>query len=95
MSVEKLSLQTITSPTLGAGGDFAITFGEFEKVTNAVLSFDNPFINSYLVAASTSISGNVVTITVMKQNMGGVGAWVVAITANVAGCKFNALAKGE
>jgi hypothetical protein len=85
--------QTTSDPTLVAGA-FTMSFGQVQKVNSAIVSFDNPFTSSYLFAASTSISGNIVTITVMKQNLGGVGPWVVAVTHDVTG-KFNVLVQGD
>ncbi len=92
--IGKTSIQTVTSPTLAAGA-FVLTFGEFEKVTNVFLSFDDPAAASTAFAAAVTISGVLVTITVMKQPLGAPGAWVVAVTADVNLMKFTVIAKGE
>lgn len=91
-----LAIKTTTSPTLVAGA-FDMTFGQFEKVVEAAVSFDNPATSDYVFGASRAISGNVVTITVKKIDVTQASpiAWANAVTADVAGMTFTVVAKGE
>jgi len=55
-------LKTSTNPTLDANGRFAVTFSEFQKVTNAIVSGSAGY-----VPGIYSISGNVVTVEVRRS----------------------------
>jgi hypothetical protein len=90
-----LIMKQVTSPTLDGSGQFTQEFGEIDKIKSAIVAFMNPFISSYLFGCSCSYTGNLLTVTVEKQNMGGVGAWVVAITANLANKAVAMLVEGE
>lgn len=89
-----IAIKTTTSPTLSSGA-FTVTFGQFEKINSASVSFDDPFTASYAFAASRSISGNVVTVTVKKQNLGSPGAWANAVTSDLNGKTVTIVAEGE
>ena len=88
-----LAVKETTSPTLDlVTGGFDTEFGDYEQVNSAEVTFDNPATSAYLFTTQTTISGNTVTVIVLKQNLGAVGAWVVALTADVANMKFTIIA---
>jgi hypothetical protein len=58
-----------------SSGTQAVAFGEAQKVISAVVFFDDPEVSSYAYAASTSITGSTVTVTIKKQNLGSPGSW--------------------
>ncbi|MBA7500725.1 hypothetical protein ES704_03485 [subsurface metagenome] len=91
-----IAIKAVTGPTLVAGA-FDVTFGQFEKVVAAAVSFDNPATSDYVFGASRAISGNVVTITVKKIDVTQASpiAWANAVTADVAAMVFTVVAKGE
>jgi hypothetical protein len=88
-----LAIKSTTSPTLTAGA-FSITFGQFEKVNEAAVSFDGPNVNDYVFEATRSISGNIVTITVKKMQVSATNTWGAAATADVASKVFTVVADG-
>ena len=54
-------LKTSSNPTLDANSRFTVTFSEFQKVTNAIVSGSGGYVPSI-----QSISGNVVTVEVRR-----------------------------
>ena len=90
-----ISQKTTTSPTLNGSGAFTVAFGKAQKVNSCGVKFDNPFTSKYLFCLATSITGNVITITVMKMTMDSVGAWVVAVTADLNAKTVNVIADCE
>lgn len=84
-----VAIKTETSPTLDGSGQFTVTFGDFEKVVSAHVTFDDPQIGDYIFATTTTYATNVVTVTVKKtQASSATPTWAVAITANVASKVF-------
>lgn len=90
-----LIMKQVTSPTLDGSGQFTQEFGEIANIKSADVALTNPFISAYLVGVSWSYSGNLLTVTVEKQNMGGVGAWVVAVSGNLTNKTVTMLVDGE
>ncbi len=81
------TLVTTTSPTLTSGA-FSVTVGEFGKVIDAHVSFDDPLTNDFVFAAViTSISTNVVTVHLYKQQVSATNTWGDAETADFSGKK--------
>lgn len=92
--VRMIDMQVVTGPTLTSGA-FNVTFGQFEKVSEAVVVMDGPQVADYAFEALTSLATNVVTVTVKKtQISSGTPTWADAVTANVAAKKFTVVAKG-
>lgn len=88
-----LAIKTVSAPVLSSGA-YNVTFGQFEKVTQAHVSFDDPFVAKYLYAASRTLSTNIVTVTIKKQNLAGVGAWANAGDSDITGT-LTVVAEGE
>jgi len=91
-----LDIKTTNGPTLAAGAvDF--TFGEMEKVIDAVVFFESPDISDYAFGTSTVKSGNTVTVTVKKIDVtqASVVAWANAVTTDLANLDVAVMAKGE
>ncbi len=88
-----LAITTVTSPVLVAGA-FRVTFGDFERVMEASVSFDNPRIGGWVFATAVSLATNVVTVAVSKIDIAGAAgvAWVDAVTADVSGRKLTVIA---
>ena len=79
-----IKIKTKASPTLSSG-TIAFNVGEVEKVNSVEVYFDDPFVSSYAYAASATISGNVVTVTIKKQNLGSPGGWSNAGNSDITG----------
>lgn len=88
-----LAIKTVSAPVLSSGA-YALTFGQYEKVLQAHVSFDDPFTASYLYASSRTLATNVVTITIKKQNLGVPGAWGNAGDSDITGT-LTVVAEGE
>ncbi|MCL7412616.1 MAG: hypothetical protein M8353_03240 [ANME-2 cluster archaeon] len=88
-----IDMKVETGPTLTAGA-FNVTFGQFEKVSEAVVVMDGPQVADYAFEVLTSIATNVVTVTVKKMQISAVNTWGNAVTADVAAKKFTVVAKG-
>jgi hypothetical protein len=101
MAVSKQSVKTVAGPNPYVGGTGAsVTFGEFQKVTSAVVACSD----SRLLAAvdtayaySYSISGNTVKILVYAASTVGAGpnAWGELAAGNLSGIIFTVYAVGE
>lgn len=79
-----LAIKTVSAPVLSSGA-YDLTFGQFEKVGDAHVSFDDPFVSSYLFASIRTLATNVVTVTIKKQNLAGLGAWSNAGDSDITG----------
>jgi hypothetical protein len=92
-----ISIKSVASPVLlsGAGaqsgaGIFIQTFGEFEKVTNAMVTDDiglnEVAISGYIATAkATIVSGNAVVIAFQKNEVGISGLNISGYAAMVSG----------
>lgn len=90
-----IDIQKITSPVLTAGV-INVTFGQFEKVTDAMVKIENPETNDYAFDTSFAISGNVVAVTVKKtQISSATPTWAAALTADVNNMDLTVVVKGE
>ena len=89
-----LAIKTETGPTLVSGA-FSVTFGQFEKVTEAAVIFDGPNDDDYVYEVTRALATNVVTITVKKMQVSAVNTWGNALTADVAAKTFTVIADGE
>jgi hypothetical protein len=100
---EQFTVKSQTGPTITSGGLFYQGFGEFEKVTAAMLSSDvGTGISGYAVVATpTIVSGNVVRVQLSKTStaLSGVSIGVSGYAAGTSGdCLLNTftiLATGE
>lgn len=79
-----IAIKTTPSPTLNGSGQFTVTFGQYEEVADASVVFDEKFQNDYVFAASRTISGNVVTVTIKKNHLTD-NTWGVAVSADFTG----------
>jgi len=80
-----LAMEVEESPTLSSGA-FTVTFGDYEKVKNAVAMIQEPAgttSNDDLFCFKTSISGNTVTVTVLKIDITGSSNWANATTSDL------------
>ena len=78
---------TTNSPEL-TSGHFDVTFGEYEKVVHAGVYLQQSLLDDYVLATATSISGNVVTVTIKKIDVtddASPAPWQNAVDANVNG----------
>ncbi len=89
-----LQMKATTSPTLTSGA-FTMQFGQFAKVKNAEVMFDDPLAASTAFAATVALSGNTATITIKKQNLGSPGGWANAVTSDLSGKVVRVIADGE
>ena len=79
-----LDIQSVSGPTLSSG-NYTFTFGNYEQVNNALVTFDDPAVSSYAYAASTTISGDTVVVNIKKQNLGSPGGWSNAGNSDITG----------
>lgn len=82
-----LVMKAETSPTLTAGA-FNVTFGNYQKVVNAHVMFDDPGITDYVFMAVVTKTTNVVTVTVKKAQISVTNTYGAAITTDVSGKTF-------
>lgn len=59
------------------------------------VTFTDPFTSATAFAASWTVSGNEVTVTIDKQDLSSPGAWANAVTSDVAGVAVTIIADGE
>lgn len=78
-----LAIKTATSPLASAA--FTVTFGDYEKVVNASVTFDDPQVGDFVFAATWTYATNVVTITVTKMQISATNTWGAAADANFTG----------
>lgn len=76
-----IAIESIATPTLVAG-DYDMTFGQFEKVTEAAVSLSGPNENGVVYEASRTLATNVVTIHFEKLTIG-VNTWGNASTGDI------------
>jgi len=90
-----IDVKKTNGPTL-VGGAFDIVFGEMEKVENAIVYLEGPGLDNTTFDTKTSVSGQTVTVTIMKCTTTAVSptAWAVATTGNVAGQDVVVIATG-
>lgn len=62
-----LVIKSVSAPVLAAGVMPAMTFGQFEKVSQVLVSFDGPQIADWVFEAVRTLATNVVTVTFRKQ----------------------------
>jgi len=86
-----LAIETETSPTLSSGA-FTVTFGDYEKVNNAIAMTQEPLGTAgdgKLFCFKTECSGNEVTVTILKvdleQATDADRDWEVATTSDLNG----------
>lgn len=80
-----LAIKSESAPTLAAGV-MTMTFGQFEKVDEALVSFDGPNLDDYVFEAVRTLATNVVTITFKKQQASaGVPTWGAAGNTDITG----------
>ncbi len=77
-----VEIKTSTSPTLSSGV-LAVTFNKFEKVTDALVTFDDPKTANRVLSQSCTISGNVVTITFSKMQLSATRTWGTAANSDI------------
>ncbi len=103
--MKMISVKSQTPTSLLSGGFFYQGFGEFEKVTNVVLSHDvdarlNPGIGLTTVSGYTAVaypvivSGNVVRVNIEKTLLSG-GGTIVAASNDCISNTFTMIAYGE
>lgn len=66
-----LAMEVETSPTLTSGA-FTVSFGDYEKVKNAIATTQEPFGaagDGKLFCFKTECSGNDVTVTILKVDL--------------------------
>lgn len=89
----------IKTTTLDADstGTITVTFGQFEVISSASVSFDDPFKNGWAFAASRVITAdtNKVIVTIKKQNLETPGAWAAAVAGDLTGVVLTIIAEGE
>lgn len=88
-----LAIKSESAPTLDTGA-MTMTFGQFEKVAEALVSFDGPNIDDYVFEAVRTLATNVVTITFKKQQASAaVPTWGAAGDNDITGV-VTVIAKG-
>lgn len=88
------AVQSTTSPTLSSGA-FNETFDGMEQVLAVAVAFTDPLTNDYVFEATNSVSGNVVAITLRKQQISAGNTWANAVTSDFSGKIVTTVAYGH
>lgn len=75
-----IAIKTATSPLASAA--FTVTFGDFQKVVAASVTFDDPQVSDRVFAAVVTYATNVVTITMTKMQISATNTWGAAADAD-------------
>lgn len=78
-----IAIKTATSPAASAA--FTVTFGNFEKVVSASVTFDDPQVADRVFAAVVTYATNVVTITITKMTISATNTWGAAADSDFTG----------
>jgi len=82
-----LVMKSLDGTTSGAGV-LTVTFGDYEKVSEANVMIDGPNTTDYVFSTVVTMATNVVTITVYKSILtgaAGTGTWGAAATQAITG----------
>lgn len=79
-----LAIKTVSAPILDSG-EYELTFGQYEKLLQAHVSFDDPLTNNYIYGAQRTLATNVVTITIKKVQLAVDDSWVNAGDSDITG----------